>query len=437
MVTLSPFSKLIVSSFIVVLTAGWALPVLGQATGADVLERRAELESELVKLEAEIERQREILREQQRKTVSLERDVAILDAQIEAAELSIRQRDLVIRRLSSDINGKEATIGDLSAKLEREKDSLAELIRKTHELDSVTVVEVVFANQNVSDFFHDLDAFASINRSLHASFQEIESTKQTTKRERDTLAEKRTEEQELRQIQELQKRRIVEGKAEKKRLLDITKGHEEIYARVVAATERDAAVIRSELFQLRGSDAIPFERALELANFASQKTGIRTALILGVIAEESNLGENVGTGNWKTDMHPTRDRPIFEEITRRLGFDPDRMPVSAKPWYGWGGAMGPAQFIPSTWVLVEKQVASIAGVEIANPWDPKHAFLAAALLLKDNGAGKGTYDAERLAALRYFAGWNNAKKAAYAFYGDDVMGLATKYQKQIDILAGS
>ncbi|MBI4120675.1 MAG: hypothetical protein HY457_00245 [Parcubacteria group bacterium] len=411
--------------------------MLGQVTGADVVERRAELESELARLEEEIERQRGILQEQQRKTVSLERDVAILDAQIEAAELSIRQRDLVIRRLSTDINGKEATIGSLSAKLEREKDSLAELIRKTHELDSVTVVEVVFANQNISEFFRDLDAFASINRSLHQSFEEIEQTKQTTKRERDTLADKRAEEQELRQIQELQKRRIVEGKAEKKRLLEITKGHEEIYARVVRATERDAAAIRSELFALRGSDAIPFEQALELANFASQKTGIRTALILGVIAEESNLGENVGTGNWLKDMHPTRDRPIFEEITRRLGFDPNKMPVSAKPWYGWGGAMGPAQFIPSTWVLVEKQVASIAGVSIANPWDPKHAFLAAALLLKDNGAGKGTYNAERLAALRYFAGWNNATKSAYAFYGDDVMGLATKYQKQIDILSGS
>ena len=53
-----------------------------------------------------------------------------------------------------------------------------------------------------------------------------------------------------------------------------------------------------------------------------------------------------------------------------------------------------------------------------------------------NGADGGTREAERLAALRYFAGWANAKKAAYAFYGDDVMDFADEYQRNIDILEG-
>ena len=50
-------------------------------------------------------------------------------------------------------------------------------------------------------------------------------------------------------------------------------------------------------------------------------------------------------------MHPNRDRPVFAVIAQTLGFNPDDLPVSRKPWYGWGGAMGPAQFIPSTWAL--------------------------------------------------------------------------------------
>ncbi len=63
--------------------------------------------------------------------------------------------------------------------------------------------------------------------------------------------------------------------------------------------------------------------------------------------------------------------------------------------------------------------------------------MASAILLADNGATKGTFAAERLAALRYFAGWANATKSAYAFYGDDVMALATKYQGLINILERS
>jgi len=57
--------------------------------------------------------------------------------------------------------------------------------------------------------------------------------------------------------------------------------------------------------------------------------------------------------------------------------------------------------------------------------------------MADNGADGGTYATERLAALRYFAGWSNASKAAYAFYGDDVMDIATRLQKQIDVLEGN
>lgn len=409
----------------------------GQATVSDVLRRRAQLEEDLAELNTRIEAQQAILQEKQRETVSLERDIAIFDAKIQSAELSIRARNLTIRKLSSEINTKEDIIVSLTDKLGREKQSLAQLLRKTRELDAFSIAEVILANKNISDFFSDLDSFNAIKAALQRSFEDIELTKSKTQTEKTTLEEKQREEQELRQIQELQKRRIEEDKEKKRVILEISKGQEAIYQSIIANIEKDATAIRTELFVLRGTDAIPFEKALEFANIASRKTGVRPALILGVIAEESNLGENVGTGSWQADMHPTRDRPIFKEITARLRLNPDRVPVSKKPWYGWGGAMGPAQFIPSTWILYEERIAVLSGHNPPNPWDPRDAFIAAALLLKDSGAGAGTYAAERRAALRYFAGWKNATKSAYAFYGDDVMDLAAKYQKQIDILQKS
>jgi hypothetical protein len=70
----------------------------------------------------------------------------------------------------------------------------------------------------------------------------------------------------------------------------------------------------------------------------------------------------------------------------------------------------------------------------SNPWDNQDAFLAAAVLMRDNGASGGGYEAERLAALRYFAGWGNAENPAYAFYGDGVLEHASYFQKQIDAL---
>ena len=407
------------------------------AVAETVESRKAKLELDLSQLEIQIEAQRKILEARQRESVTLERDTDILNAQIEKARLSIKARTLAIERLSEDIREKQKVIGVLSEKISREKDSLSELIRKTDKVDSFSVVEIMLGNKNLSEFLEDLDDYKIIKEALRDSFLELEGDKNQTEAERVSLEEKRTDEVKLRGLQELEKKKVEAQEAEKKRILKISRGLEAEYQKIIKAQERTAAQIRAELFPLQGSAAIPFGKALEYAIAAGKKTGVRPALILGVIAEESNLGENVGSGTWRVDMKAPRDTEPFLDITRRLGLDPDKMPVSKKPWYGYGGAMGPAQFIPSTWVLYEERIAKATKHNPPNPWDPYDAFMASAILLMDNGADDGTYAAERLSALRYFAGWTNAKKASYAFYGDDVMDLAAKYQKQIDILQSS
>ena len=399
-----------------------------------VEERRTKLEQDLAALETQIKEQGNILEARQRESVSLERDIDIWNAKIEKAKLSIRARTLSIERLSGDITEKQRIIGNLSGRITREKDSLAELIRKTDKTDSSTVAEIILGNQNLSEFFENVDEYRVIKNALRDSFHELEENKTATETERQSLEEKRTEETDLRQLQEFEKKKIEMQEAEKRRILKISKGIEAEYQKIIKAQQLSAAQIRAELFTLRGSAAIPFAKALEYANIAGKRTSVRPALILGIIAEESNLGENVGTGSWRVDMKAPRDTEPFLAITRRLGLNPDAMPVSKKPWYGYGGAMGPAQFIPSTWVLYEERIAKATGHNPPNPWDPYDAFMASAILLMDNGADRQTFSAERLAALRYLAGWTNATKSAYAFYGDDVMELAAKYQRQIDIL---
>jgi len=44
-----------------------------------------------------------------------------------------------------------------------------------------------------------------------------------------------------------------------------------------------------------------------------------------------------------------------------LGLDPYSTQVSCPMSFGWGGAMGPAQFIPSTWILYKSKLSSILG----------------------------------------------------------------------------
>ena len=410
--------------------------VFAQATPSDVLSRRTQLEAELSNIEKDIEAQRKILVEKQREGVSLERDIAILDAEISKAKLSIKARTIAVKNLEEDIGQKSRTIGTLSDKIDREIASLAQLLRKTDEIDSSSLIEVILTNGSISEFFADVDAFESIKSNLNDSIGAVKADKEETEREKKDLEEKKAEEVALRQIQELEQKRLVQKEVEKQKILKATKGKEKEYQAVLKSKEKSAASIRSELFTLQGSKAIPFEKALELANRVLAKTGVRPAFLLGIIAEESNLGQNVGTGNWKADMKAPRDTEPFLKITAALGLDPDKMPVSKKAWYGYGGAMGPAQFIPSTWVGFQDRIASLTGHNPPNPWEPEDAFMAAGIYLSDNGASTKIPKDERYAALCYLAGCKNAKKSSYAFYGDDVMELATKYQRQIDILSG-
>ena len=130
-------------------------------------------------------------------------------------------------------------------------------------------------------------------------------------------------------------------------------------------------------------------------------------------------------------MKPSRDVSPFLSITQELGRDPYNTPVSCPMSVGWGGAMGPAQFIPSTWMMYQKELTEFAGKPV-DPWNIKDAFLAAAAYLADSGATKQTYEYEWCAALSYFAGsCSRTNQVRYEFYGDSVMALAKQYDEDI------
>ncbi|MDO8583121.1 MAG: hypothetical protein Q7R51_01170, partial [bacterium] len=93
---------------------------------------------------------------------------------------------------------------------------------------------------------------------------------------------------------------------------------------------------------------------------------------------------------------------------------------------GWGGAMGPGQFIASTWQIYDSKVESITG-KIADPWDIRDAFLATALYLEASGGS--TKSGEFKATMNYFSGasWTKWEE----FYGNSVLSIAAQYERDI------
>ena len=398
---------------------------------------KEELQKKLDNLDSQIEVLDSVIQQKKTESASLGRDIAIFDARIKKAKLEIQRLDMEITKTKTGITQRTEQIKVLSNKSEKKKDSLAELLRKNNEMDSTGLAEIILGYQKMSDFFVTEDTLEPIHRLIQDTLDEIKSTKKQTEKEKDDLTEKQAEQVQLKAAQEREKKKLADNKTEKANLLKITEGVEKGYQAIMALKQKDAATIRSQLFLLSGSPSISFEKALEYANLVWKILKVRPAFLLGVIREESNLGANVGKGNWKEDLSHSKcakQREAFVQITSELGLDPDLLPVSKKAWYGYcGGAMGPAQFMPTTWLLYKKSISNVTGNNPPNPWEPKDAFVASGLLLKDNGASAGGSAAERKAALKYLAG-SNWNKKAYAFYGNDVMEFATEYQEQIDII---
>lgn len=422
-----------------------------QAFAETMEEQRARLEKQLAEIEADIQAKRGVLQDKQKERTTLERDVSILDNKISQAKLSIKKTDLSIKQLQGEITDKEQAISALNERIDRSHASMAQLIRQTHQIDETSLVELTLGG-TMSDILDDVDNFSVIQRELESAFAEMALLKGDLSERKRTLEDRQNEEEDLRKIQVLEKQSVEKNQKVKQQVLDITKGQEKAYQKVIAEKEKTASEIRSALFGLRDSAAIPFGKAYDYAKDASAKTGVRPALILAILTQESNLGENVGscyvkdlsTGSgvgkntgrvFQKVMKAPRDTDPFKTITDALGISWQVAPVSCPQASGYGGAMGPSQFIPSTWMLYKDSLANLTGETFADPWNARTAIFATAMLMRDNGADETTRVAERRAALRYFAGANWSKKAN-AFYGDSVMELVDGIQAQINILEG-
>jgi peptidoglycan hydrolase CwlO-like protein len=410
-----------------------------------------ELEEILKVCEAEIKAQEVVLNGQKNQSASLTRDISVLRSRIDAAKKKVNQKDVEIKKISKDIKSKTETITSLNSDIEKGKESLGQLIRKTNEMDRITFAHAMLGADSISDFYADIDTFSSVKRSVSNSVEQIKNVRERTEGVKKELETKQDEEMDAKAEIEKQKALVEASEKEQKTLLSISKNKEAEYAQVLKDRQAQASKIRAELFRFRGAGPIPFGEAYDMAKLAGSKSGVRPAFILAILKQESNLGANVGTCNrvgdartWKDIMPgPTSgswrdDQSAFLRITERLGIKPDGQPLSCPLAIGgWGGAMGPSQFIPATWESYDQRIEAALGVSVANPWNPQHAITATSLYLMDLGAGAKTYTAEREAACKYYSGRGcSAPGVTNAFYGNAVMGHVATIQANIDILEG-
>jgi len=409
-------------------------------TTADTTAERNQLQDQLQQLEGQIDQYEGQITSYQQQGSTLNGQISELNAKIAKLNLQIQATTLTITELDQEIASTQSQITVTQADVEEKQAAMGTLLQTLYESDQTSLIETFLKNPELSDFWNDTQSLALLQDNLRVQVQQITDLQTQLQGQEQEFVASKSDAASAAQYQQAQAAEVAGTKTQKTQLLTATKGQESKYQALLAVTQASAAQIRNRIFQLLGGGQLSFEDAYQYAKLASGATGIDPSFILAILDRESALGQNVGQCNYKTAMSPS-NIPTFLQITSQLNLDPDTMMVSCANADGaYGGAMGPAQFEPSTWELYASAVSGVTGDNPPSPWNNADAFAATALYLKDGMTGcEGVYsaliDQERCTAAKYYAGsrWKN-----YLWtYGEAVVERAEGFAADIKTITSS
>jgi peptidoglycan hydrolase CwlO-like protein len=423
---------------------GNALPPReGKGGGNGSETKKIELEEQIKNLEEEAEAIDKTIQEVQGQTRTFANEKKTIDAEIRRREIEILRLNLAIQKADIDIKNKTAAIDFLTKKIDVSRKSLTASLFLLYAYDRDNAVTLLLKNESLSDFFDAFHNLGKVQENVKDILDESKEDKGTIEKEKEEREEFKEDQHGLKMLQEVERKLLAQKRKEKEELIRLTKGKEALFQQLLKSKKRDIAALKTQLFYLERT-GISAEEAVRLADLAAKRAGIRTAFLLALLEVETGkqfengeitVGTNVGTGNWERDMYQCyvrlgrrgtaeAEKKAYFEIMGKLNLNPDKMPVSRRPNYGCGGAMGPAQFLPTTWLRFESRVTELTGHNPPNPWNTEDAFTAAAIFLSEAGASSQTTAGETQAARTYISGSPKCSRYICRSYANRIIALA-------------
>lgn len=391
--------------------------------------QQQDLKTKIENLRSQIQQYQQEIDSKGQQEESLQGDISNIDKDIAKIELQMQETGLVIESLNIDISNKQTEIDAMQKEVDAKKVLLSRFMQELYEQGNATPVEMALGKEVFSDYFFQADALSSFEERTKEIYDQFVFLREGLKQEKDDLLSRKEEQMNLKAIQNDQQRVLDGQKSAKNFLLSQTRNEKQALASQMDNLQQQLSALQSL------GEPISIDEAISAARYASGLTNVAPEFLLGVLRVESGLGTNVGGGRYKTDMNPDQ-WDTFKKICSGLGMDPNKMPVSRRACYnsdakdgcgGWGGAMGPAQFMPSTWMGYKSKVEKLTGKSPASPWDIKDALVAmGAKLGSVDGVTAGDRKAWAKAAAMYLAGgnWND-----YSWYSDRVLYYTDGFKK--------
>ena len=415
--------------------------------------------------DAEIGVDKVLLTEKRSETSGVKNEVKRLDTKIRISQAYINQKIAKANSLKKDMKTNSSDINSLEEDLKNINKSLSTLLYEKNLLETNTALEAILMSNSLSDFYNDTQLLKIISSRISDKIDVIKSEKISLERLSIELSEREMLERQLARERDSEKKNIVRNKGYKNELLTILQKEEGDLEKSILGKEEARQAILKKKYTLASGDAVTFGEAYNAINPYKGVLGMDPAFVLAILFQESGnggkIGGNIGQctydqknthGNSKNGytVMSNSQKTAFLDIMKGLGRDPSVQKISCPiPKDGsYGGAMGPAQFMPNTWFSIRSKTGKILGKsdEELSPFINGDAFIASAVYLKDQYYSKSCSAyaekykhissvrtlRERCAASRYYAGgaWWKYRMT----YGQSVVRRADKFRADIRIL---
>jgi hypothetical protein len=352
---------------------------------------------------------------------SLQGNLNVVQQSLGATKRTIDMVISDIEAKEADIDRHDAQIQSLNGQILLYQRSLAETMRNVYYAQNGrTFSSVIENNDGMQRFMGKTDDLGSLRSKIVEMVQQVQSTKDLQEQKKNELAALKSEKEKLlEEHKEKESDLLAQSVAVQTEIVKVDTTLADLNAKLSA--------VESKLSSLLG-ESFSTDDIVEAAKFASKKTGVRKSFILGMLVVETDLGRFTGGCTYKQSKMGDKNLEIFKRICKDLDYDYKKQKVSCALSYGIGGAMGVAQFMPTTWVGYESKIKSYTGNSPANPWSLTDGVMAMAIKLANDGASseKGEYDAAR----RYYCG-SNINRTVCKQYGNKVKYWAENYKDRL------
>lgn len=354
------------------------------------------------------------LKKAEAKAAALQEELQGLNQSLSTTVNVIVKTQDLIDDTEETIDRKKAEIAKLEEDAARNRGILRELILEAYYGGESLPIPGILAEEDMFRALNDPEKYLSVGERMNAVLSRIRDLRANIEEEKQVLEDTKSEHEDLLEMKERQKALLAAEHAE-------TQADLQDQQTTITQLRSKLNSLRTEYSKLLGK-SVSTDDILKAAKFAAGATGMSKAFLLGVLVQESNKGQNVGTCDYKESKMSSAQLTALKKIADELDYNYKKLKFSCPPksYKGTGGAMGVAQFMPTTWLGYKSRIASLTGHNPPDPWNLVDGVTAMAIKLSNDGASKKDRFSEAKSYCVYLAGGN---------WGYYCYGSASKYKK--------